>query len=192
MCKLLAGAVFVSPFIPMLFMGEEYAETNPFQFFISHTDRELAALVNKGRKEEFASFNWQGEAPDPRLEETFDNSMLQWRLLSKEKHQRMLGFYKQIIRLKKEQPALRSGDRLGTNAYHDDAGQVVIVRRKGGGQEAFCILNFAGEARQINLPPGDWNLLIDSAAPEFGSEKTEPKNENKVSAESIRVYARNA
>ena len=50
----------------MLFMGEEWAETNPFLFFISHTDKELASVVNKGRKEEFAYFNWQGEPPDPR------------------------------------------------------------------------------------------------------------------------------
>ena len=54
MCKLMAGAVMISPYLPMLFMGEEWAEPNPFLFFISHTDKELAALVNKGRKEEFS------------------------------------------------------------------------------------------------------------------------------------------
>ena len=83
MQKLLAGAVFISPYLPMLFMGEEWGETHPFLYFVSHTDPDLAEAVRKGRKAEFAAFHTQGEAPDPMAEETFQNSKLQWPLLQK-------------------------------------------------------------------------------------------------------------
>ncbi len=56
MQKLMAAAVFVSPYIPMLFMGEEYAEPNPFLYFVSHTDKELAEAVSKGRKQSLQPF----------------------------------------------------------------------------------------------------------------------------------------
>ena len=63
--KLAAGLVILSPFIPLLFMGEEYAETAPFPYFISHSDPELIEAVRRGRRAEFAAFGWQGETPDP-------------------------------------------------------------------------------------------------------------------------------
>ncbi len=62
MQKLMAGAVLVSPYLPMLFMGEEYAEPNPFLYFVSHTDPDLVEAVRKGRKAEFAAFHALGEA----------------------------------------------------------------------------------------------------------------------------------
>ncbi len=119
MCKLLAAAVLTAPYLPMLFMGEEWAESNPFLFFINHTDEALAALVNKGRKEEFAYFNWSGEPPDPRLEETFNNSLLQWNLLDKEPHKSMHKFYKELIALRKSHPALKYPDRSRSKASAD-------------------------------------------------------------------------
>ena len=69
--KLAAGLVILSPFIPLLFMGEEYAETTPFPYFISHSDAELIEAVRRGRQREFAAFQWQGEVPDPQDGRTF-------------------------------------------------------------------------------------------------------------------------
>lgn len=63
--KLAAGIVILSPYIPLLFMGEEYGETSPFQYFVSHSDENLIESVRKGRKEEFSSFEWSEEIPDP-------------------------------------------------------------------------------------------------------------------------------
>ena len=80
MQKLMAAAVFVSPFLPMLFMGEEWSEPNPFQYFVSHTDPVLAEAVRKGRKQEFAAFHLEGDAPDPMAEDTFRRSSLSWDL----------------------------------------------------------------------------------------------------------------
>src|SRR5690606_30764198 len=69
--ELAAAALLLSPFTPLLFMGEEYGETAPFPYFVSHTDEALAEAVRRGRSEEFASFRWAGEPPDPQAPETF-------------------------------------------------------------------------------------------------------------------------
>ena len=78
MLKLAAAAYLLSPYLPMLFMGEEYGETNPFLYFISHTDPELVKAVQEGRKKEFKAFKWAGNIPDPQSEETFLSSCLSW------------------------------------------------------------------------------------------------------------------
>ncbi len=68
--------VLLSPYIPLIFMGEEYGETAPFLFFISHSDPELIKAVRQGRKDEFKTFNWKDEPPDPQDIETFMRSKL--------------------------------------------------------------------------------------------------------------------
>jgi maltooligosyltrehalose trehalohydrolase len=154
MCRLMAASVFVSPFIPMLFMGEEWAETNPFLFFISHTDKELAAIVNKGRKEEFSYFHWQGEPPDPRLEETFTGSQLQWNLLDLEPHKSMLDYYKKLIALRKSEPALSNTDRNRTIAAADESNKLLRLQRWSDEQHLECIMNFSDKERSIQWPDG--------------------------------------
>jgi maltooligosyltrehalose trehalohydrolase len=74
--KLAAGLLLLSPYVPLLFMGEEYGETAPFLYFTSHGDADLIEAVRKGRREEFASFDWKGEVPDPQDETTFVRSKL--------------------------------------------------------------------------------------------------------------------
>ena len=147
MCKLMAAAVMISPYIPLLFMGEEWGETHPFLFFIDHTDKELAALVNKGRKAEFSSFNWEGEAPDPRLEKTFTDSMLQWELLKNPQHHSILEYYKQLIAFRKSEPALNHLNRNNTSAKVTE-NNLLIVEREHEGQRLACILNFNKEVKQ--------------------------------------------
>ncbi|WP_374166587.1 hypothetical protein [Arcticibacter sp. MXS-1] len=65
MKKLVAGATLLSPYLPMLFMGEEWVEPHPFLYFVSHTDPQLADAVRKGRKEEFKAFHNQGRPLTP-------------------------------------------------------------------------------------------------------------------------------
>lgn len=188
MCKVMAGAVMVAPYLPMLFMGEEYAEKNPFQFFISHTDEALAALVNEGRRKEFSSFNWKGETPDPRLEETFARSMLQWNI-NDEQHQKMLHFYKTLINHRKNQPALRSTDRTNCKATADTSASTIIVKRTSDEQELICYLNFSNIEYSINKEHVNWEVLLDSSSPDFGGKKRE-LIQAIVQPESIRIYAR--
>ncbi|MGN6637275.1 MAG: malto-oligosyltrehalose trehalohydrolase, partial [Mucilaginibacter sp.] len=83
MQKLMAGAVMVSPFLPLLFMGEEWSAQSPFQYFVSHSDKELIKAVQKGRREEFKEFHAEGETPDPQSEDTFNRSKLNWSELEK-------------------------------------------------------------------------------------------------------------
>ncbi|HET7899119.1 MAG TPA: malto-oligosyltrehalose trehalohydrolase, partial [Flavisolibacter sp.] len=127
--KLMAGAVMLSPFLPMLFMGEEWSESNPFLYFVSHTDPALAEAVRQGRKAEFAAFHLTGEAPDPIVEETFLHSKLQWHLLNEGKHQVMLNYYKALISLRKLEPALKHPNRKNMTAEANEDNQTLILHR---------------------------------------------------------------
>src|SRR5690606_17267632 len=119
MQKVLAGAVLVSPYLPLLFMGEEYSESNPFLYFVSHTDANLGEAVRKGRKKEFAAFHEVGDPPDPMANETFLKSKLRWESIEEEPHQVMLHFYKSLIALRKKLPALGMLNRQNMEVYYN-------------------------------------------------------------------------
>ena len=195
MQKLMAGAVIFSPYLPMLFMGEEYAETQRFQYFVSHTDPELAEAVRKGRKQEFAAFHAEGEAPDPMAEETFENSKLQWNLLSKESHQTMLKFYKELISLRKIQPALKQLNREQLRVEHNADKKVVILRRWTEEQQIICLMNFSQQNKHVIIPAetSSWTMVLDSASPDWGGPKASPSEVSsngklELSPESFLVY----
>lgn len=125
--KLAAGAMFVSPYIPMLFMGEEYGEDAPFLYFTSHSDKDLVEAVRKGRKEEFADFISKGEPADPQSPETFKNSMLSWNFESDARKDKLLSYYKKLIELKKTHPALKPGNRDYIKAVEAADGDMLIM-----------------------------------------------------------------
>jgi maltooligosyltrehalose trehalohydrolase len=163
--KLAAAAVLLSPYVPLLFMGEEYGETAPFLFFTSHGDPNLVEAVRRGRRAEFAAFRWQGEAPDPQDEATFLRSKLQQGLRTHGPHAVLLAFYKELIRLRKTLPALTPAcsDRLEVLGF--DREQVLFVRRWAGDEEALQVFNL-GKARvevTLPVPAGDWQKKLDSA-----------------------------
>lgn len=187
MCKLMAAAVMISPYLPMLFMGEEWAESNPFLFFIDHTDKELAAKVNKGRKEEFAYFNWESEPPDPRMEETFQQSMLQWDLIKKEPHQAMFRYYKKLIELRKTQPALMKPDRNTIKVDVNESIGMMVVSRRSEEQQLVCEMNFSDKVQSTDIKPG-YKIILDSASPEWGGPKG---SENNLQPQSILIYESN-
>ena len=163
--KLAAGAVLLSPFVPLLFMGEEYAEKAPFQYFISHLDAELVEAVRRGRREEFSSFAWRGEPPDPQDEATFLSCKLDHSLRLQGSHRTLLGFYGELIRLRRALPALRSlsKESVETLAYERD--RVLLVRRWCEDDEVVAVFNF-GDARPsfpLLFPAGRWEKRLDSA-----------------------------
>lgn len=169
MLKVLAAAVLCSPYLPMLFMGEEWAESNPFLYFVSHSDPDLISAVRKGRREEFASFHMEGTAPDPQAEETFMRSKLQWQLKEKSSHARMLAFYKSLIAIRKKTPALHQLNRhqlkttiIGTYG--------MMLHRWFEKQHVLCILNFGLTELNMQMPSEkpNWRKIIDSNAPEWG------------------------
>jgi maltooligosyltrehalose trehalohydrolase len=197
MQKVLAGAVMIAPYLPMLFMGEEYGETNPFLYFVSHTDPELNKMVREGRKAEFAAFHAEGEAPDPDAEDTFLNSKLQWDLLSQPHHQTMLNYYKALIALRKENPALNNGNRKHVTAIAYPDQNTLVVKRWEEKQQIVCLLNFSKEAQAIPAEDSihNWDLLLCSADEEWGGPCTsdgacQSVNKLIVQPESILIYTR--
>lgn len=171
--KLAAGAVLLSPYLPLIFMGEEYGEPAPFPYFVSHGDPELIEAVRRGRREEFTSFAWQGEVPDPQAEETFRSARIDPELRRDGEHGRIFALYRELIRLRREFPPLARLDRGGVEVSCRDREKLLAVRRTAGGEEVVCLFNFGGERREWPLPAGTWRDLISSAAPRFGGEGEE-------------------
>jgi maltooligosyltrehalose trehalohydrolase len=167
--KLMAATVFVSPFIPMLFMGEEYGEINPFLYFVSHSDPALIKAVQKGRHDEFAAFHAEGEAPDPQSVDTFRNSKLNWNLLETPKHQQILDFYKALITLRKTNSILSSGNRTNLKAESMVEKNCLIVERWEHDWRICCYFNFSNEEQTINRTSEDqsWTKIFDTADPKW-------------------------
>ncbi|SFR08668.1 malto-oligosyltrehalose trehalohydrolase [Desulfoscipio geothermicus] len=163
--KLAACAVFLSPFIPMLFMGEEYGETAPFQYFTSHTDPELAEAVRKGRREEFAAFDWEEEVPDPQDEATFRRSRLNHDLRRQGHHRVLYRLYRQLIRLRREVLALANLSKDDLEAIPCGGGRVLFIRRRSGDDEVCIAFSFSEKDTGVTLPvpAGRWHKLLDTA-----------------------------
>lgn len=163
--KLAAGVMLLSPYIPMLFMGEEYAEDTPFQYFVSHSDPELVKAVQNGRKEEFKAFQWQKEVPDPQNEVTFMKSKLHWDKRNQGKHKVMREFYKELIRLRNTIPALKNFDRNDMDVSGIEDEKVIFYHRWKRENEVYCIMNFSDMEVTAFAPlsEGRWKKLLDSA-----------------------------
>lgn len=162
----LAGALTIfSPFLPLLFMGEEYAEKAPFLYFVSHSDEALIGAVRKGRTEEFKQFRWTGDPPDPQASETFMKSKIRWELREQGPHSVMLNFYKHLLSLRKEIPALAhlSSKRIEVFAVRDS--KVLVIKRWFRKSVAALLVNLGiNEARLRNpLLAGKWRKLLDSS-----------------------------
>ncbi|HYE74713.1 MAG TPA: malto-oligosyltrehalose trehalohydrolase, partial [Blastocatellia bacterium] len=162
--KLAAGALLLSPFVPMLFMGEEYGEENPFLYFVSHSDTDLVAAVREGRKAEFAAFTWLQEPPDPQSEETFLRSRLDWQKRTQAHHATLLKFYSQLIELRRKYEFSRDGDQ-SQNEVHSPVPGLVYVHRSSDVGEVVLLMNFKSEAMnwETQLPGSSWRKIIDSA-----------------------------
>jgi maltooligosyltrehalose trehalohydrolase len=163
--KLAAGAVLLSPFVPMLFMGQEYGEQAPFLYFVSHGDQELVQAVRRGRAEEFRAFGWTEEPPDPQDEATWRGSILNWHQREHGRHGRVLAFYRELLRLRRQHAGLRRPNRTGLQTRCWDDQQVLAVTR--GDQTArYCLAMNFGSGR-FQLEPGreagQWLKLLDSA-----------------------------
>jgi maltooligosyltrehalose trehalohydrolase len=163
--KLAAGAILLSPFLPLLFMGEEYGEEAPFLYFVSHTDRALIEAVREGRKAEFALFGWREDPPDPQSEDTFQRSILRWELRRGERHSTLYELYKALIHLRRQVPALASLNMQDLRATAHEREKVLTVFRSCQQGEAVVAYQFGDEQAQINVaaPPGLWIKKFDSA-----------------------------
>jgi maltooligosyltrehalose trehalohydrolase len=172
--RVAATCVVLSPFVPMIFMGEEYGEPAPFLYFVSHGDQKLVEAVRRGRKEEFSAFRWAGEPPDPQAEETFIRSRLDHSLKEKGEHAALLAFHRRLLQLRRELPALRSLDRRRIEVDADELTQVVRWRRwTDDGEEVFVIVRFGKDGTEVapvEISRGPWVKILDSGATEWGGD----------------------
>jgi maltooligosyltrehalose trehalohydrolase len=174
--RLAAAATVLAPFIPMLFMGEEYGEKAPFLYFTSHSDADLIEAVRKGRREEFEDFAWAGEAPDPHDEETFRRSKLQWWQLEREEHASLRRLYRELLSLRRNTRALKRLDLNAIETHADDERATLLVRRWSDRDQALIGFNFSDAAQTLELPfaPAQWSMLIDTGAKIDGGRVTIP------------------
>ncbi|MFH2138922.1 MAG: malto-oligosyltrehalose trehalohydrolase [Candidatus Omnitrophota bacterium] len=163
--KLAAAATILSVYTPMIFMGQEYGEETPFQYFVDHSDEDLIAAVRRGRKEEFAAFKWSGNPPDPQDEGSFLASKLKWEQKNEGRYKILWQFYKILIMLKKRIPAISDGGKTQMEVSYDETKKLIFWRRWYKRSEIFCIMNFSKEDAQcrIVLPLGKWKRLINSS-----------------------------
>jgi maltooligosyltrehalose trehalohydrolase len=160
--KLAAGVTLLSPFVPLLFMGEEYAEPSPFLYFTSHGDKDLIEAVRLGRRKELSEFGWKDEPPNPQDETTFDGSTLDHRLMETNPHRTLRLFYQELIRF-------RRANQLGADANleitESESPPVLTVFRNSVGRRLLFIFNF--DTREVELPAADrkghWTMELYSA-----------------------------
>jgi maltooligosyltrehalose trehalohydrolase len=127
--KIGAALVMTSPFVPMLFQGEEWGASTPFLYFTDHQDPELGEAVRQGRRKEFAAFSWDpGQIPDPQSEETFLRSKLDWDEPSREPHSDLLQWYRSLIKLRRL-PDLNDGRFSEARVHFDETGRWLTMTR---------------------------------------------------------------
>ncbi|WP_158943775.1 malto-oligosyltrehalose trehalohydrolase [Granulicella sp. S190] len=156
--KVAAALVLTAPFIPMIFQGEEYAASTPFQYFADHEDPEMAKSVKAGRQGEFAAFGWNPEdIPDPEKVETFLRSKLNWTEVHEGRHEEMLEWYRRLIALRRGSAALNDGTPGHVKASFDEEGRWLVMER--GRVAMMCNLG----QKQLELPASErLSLLLGS------------------------------
>jgi maltooligosyltrehalose trehalohydrolase len=193
--KLAAGVLMLAPNIPLIFMGEEYAEDAPFLYFVSHTEQELVEVVREGRKKDFAAFHIEGEFIDPFSTETFHKCQLNWEKRQEGKHKVMLELYQHLIQLRRTLPALKQLDKQNLEASAVEEDQLLFLRRGSSGHQIFCIMNFNDKEVTCQTSPGGiWRKILDSSDEQWmGSGSTLPEKlireqEVKIRPQSFVLY----
>jgi maltooligosyltrehalose trehalohydrolase len=164
--KLAAAALLLAPYIPMLFMGEEYGETAPFFYFVDHRDPELIRAVSEGRKKEF---DWNSsnipfrEAHD---EKTFADSILHWENRNEGSYAVLHRWYRALLALRKKSDVLREFDKAYISSkVIQDRGVMLDRRSRSDTDRIVGFLNFSKETIRVELPSGKWEKILDSEDP---------------------------
>jgi maltooligosyltrehalose trehalohydrolase len=149
--KIAAALVVLSPFVPMLFMGEEFRASTPFQYFTHHEDPELGKQVSEGRQKEFSAFGWDPkEVPDPQDPHTFERSKLNWEEVGSGEHAEMLAWYKELIALRRRESVLTNGRMEDVETRCDEVARWFVMTR--GPIDVVC--NFSKATQEIPTKSG--------------------------------------
>jgi maltooligosyltrehalose trehalohydrolase len=160
--RVAAALTALSPALPLFFQGEEWAATEPFQYFVSHGDPALVEAVRNGRREEFKTFSWAGEVPDPQDERTFLRSKIDRAQRDRPAGRAAFLWHRDLLALRRDHPALQDDRRDALEARRQ--GPALILRRWSAAQEIAVVVLFSEEEREVELPPGTWRAVLDSGA----------------------------
>lgn len=194
--KLAAGTVLISPYIPFLFMGEEYGESAPFLYFVSHSDENLIEAIRKHKQQEFQIFEDRGEFQDPQSPESFQKCKLNWEKPREGKHKILWEWHQHLIQLRRTIPALKKLDKTNLEVSSIEAEKILFLRRWTDDSQIFCILNFNKQQVDFTaaLPQGNWKKILDSVDAKWmgaGStlpEKITSEQELTVKPQSFALY----
>jgi maltooligosyltrehalose trehalohydrolase len=159
--KAVAALTLLSPFVPLLFQGEEWGAGTPFLYFTDHESAELGALIAEGRSREFCAFQWKGTVPNPQDLDTFVRSKLNWSECSLPAHAELLAWYRQLIRLRgdkvvhPEENPFKSAKAMVN--FDEEAGWLSLCHNG-----VLAVFNLSARAQRLPLPGGDWELVIRS------------------------------
>lgn len=144
-----AVLTLLGPFTPMIFMGEEWGASTPWQFFTSHPEPELGLATARGRVEEFARMGWdEASVPDPQDPATFERSRLDWSEPAVGDHARLHALYRDLIALRRRMPALTDPSFATIACEWDEDARWFRLDRTG----VSVLLNFADEGRTVPCP----------------------------------------
>ena len=177
--KAVAAATLLSPFVPMLFQGEEWGARTPFLYFTDHENLELGRLVAEGRSKEFSSFAWQGSVPNPQATDTFLRSKLDWSELAEPAHAELFEWYRRLSELRRDKKSsLLGATRAAKAVVKFDSRENWLKISHGG---LLTVFNFGEVARKIPLPAGNWQLML-------ASDRVEP--DGRIPARGTAIYKR--
>lgn len=159
--KLAAAAIILSPYIPMLFMGEEYADDTPFYYFVDHSEKELIEAVREGRQKEFKDFGFDVTPPDPADIKTFELSKIKWEQRNQGHHAEILNWYKQLIQLRRNHPVFKNFNKDDLTVQINN-GELILHRKSTDHrQEIICVLNLTGKNNNYKAPKS-FELILGS------------------------------
>ncbi len=190
--KIAAGLMLLSPYIPLLFMGEEYGEDAPFLYFIDHNDPDLVEAVRQGRKREFKAFHEVGEPPDAASIETFKQSTLNWQKRKERKYKTLYEFYQSLINLRRQIPALNQRKERNLEVEVKPEDNLLIFTRYHEDNKIICLVNFDSESRSYDFKTSQktWKKQLDSSEEKWlGKGATMPDNLSQSSTLEIPAHS---
>jgi len=185
--KAIAALTILSPFVPLLFQGEEWGAQTPFLYFTDHEDHELGRLVAEGRSREFSAFRWQGSVPNPQEADTFTRSKLNWSELSQPRHAELLLWYREVIRIRRDKVVMpREGfavSNKAVTAFDAEAGWLTFVHNG-----VLAVFNLQDLAQSVPHPRGDWRLVLRSDSNEVRTVDAQVRTLDTMAPRSTRIY----
>ena len=175
--KLAAAVLLFSPYVPMLFMGQEYGETAPFYYFTDHSDPALIEAVREGRRKEMSAFLPGSEFADPQDEATFERSKLNWDLCWSEPHSSLLAWYRDWIAMRRQHASLSNCRKDLVRTEWDQQTQCLVLERcDTSGSRTMLLCNLSEGAQVVQFPFLDvsWSLALWSEAARYGPPMPEP------------------